>query len=209
MELQLALSFLGASILLSLMPGPDNIFVLTESLIKGKKNGISISIGLSLGVLVHTTAAATGLSIIIQKSALVFSTIKYLGAIYLFYLAYLALKEKKHTIAFGIDKLKENSNVIKLIRKGFLMNVLNPKVSLFFIAFLPQFVSYDGYNVTIQLVILGFIFMLQALMIFSIIAVTSSKLNKYINKPRFWKITKWCKTTVLLILGLFLMLSKK
>lgn len=72
MELQLIFSFLGASILLSLMPGPDNIFVLTESLTKGQKNGIAISTGLSIGVLIHTLAAATGLSIIIQKSAFIF-----------------------------------------------------------------------------------------------------------------------------------------
>ena len=95
MELGLILSFLGASIILSLMPGPDNIFVLTESLTKGQRNGIAISIGLSIGVLVHTTAAATGLSIIIQKSAIAFSIIKFSGALYLFYLAFQAFNEKK------------------------------------------------------------------------------------------------------------------
>jgi threonine/homoserine/homoserine lactone efflux protein len=209
MELGNLISFLGASVLLSLLPGPDNIFVLTESLTKGQKNGIFISVGLSLGVLVHTIAAATGLSIIIQKSALAFSIIKYLGTIYLFYLAYLALKEKKPTLDFSIDSSREKNKVSKLIRKGFLMNVLNPKVSLFFIAFLPQFVSNDGLNVTIQMIILGFIFMLQALMIFSSIAVLSSKLTKYVNNPRFWGIARWCKIFVLSILGLALMLSEK
>jgi threonine/homoserine/homoserine lactone efflux protein len=95
MEVQLIISFLTASLLLSIIPGPDNIFVLTESITKGKKNGIAISLGLAMGVLVHTAAAATGLSIIIQKSAMAFSIIKYIGAAYLFYLAFMSLKEKK------------------------------------------------------------------------------------------------------------------
>lgn len=111
MEFELLLSFLTASILLSIMPGPDNIFVLTESITKGKKNGILIALGLSLGVLVHTLAAATGLSIIIQKSALAFSIIKYIGAIYLFYLAFMALKDKKVEMTLNtlIRNNKQNS----------------------------------------------------------------------------------------------------
>jgi len=85
LEIGLVLSFIGASILLSLMPGPDNIFVLTESLTKRQRNGIAISVGLSIGVLIHTIAAATGLSIIIQKSAVAFSVIKYFGQL-IFYI---------------------------------------------------------------------------------------------------------------------------
>ena len=209
MELSLVLSFLGASIILTLMPGPDNIFVLTESLTKGQRNGIAISVGLACGVLVHTIAAATGLSIIIQKSVIAFSIIKYLGALYLFYLAYQAYNEKKPLLNFNSSESKEKETITYLIRKGFLMNILNPKVSLFFIAFLPQFVSAKGFNVTLQMIILGLMFMLQAMVIFSGIAMLSGKLTKYINKPSFWKITKWSKIGVLSILGLTLVLSKK
>jgi len=110
MELGLILSFLGASIILSLMPGPDNIFVLTESLTKGHRNGIAISLGLGFGVLVHTIAAATGLSIIIQKSAIAFCIIKYLGALYLFYLAYQAYKEKKLTLNIKLNDNREKKH---------------------------------------------------------------------------------------------------
>ncbi|MGB1205588.1 MAG: LysE family translocator [Chitinophagales bacterium] len=209
MELELIFSFLVASILLSLMPGPDNIFVLTESLTKGHKNGIAISIGLSLGVLVHTLAAATGLSIIIQNSALAFSVVKYLGAAYLFYLAFGAIKEQKPTLDLNAKKITEDFEVLPLIRKGFLMNVLNPKVSLFFIAFLPQFVSNNGFYITIQMIILGLIFMIQAIVVFSLIAILSGNLTKYVNSPKFWKITKWSKVFVLTILGLSLLFAKK
>ncbi|MEE9430961.1 MAG: LysE family translocator [Melioribacteraceae bacterium] len=203
MELQLILSFTGASILLTLMPGPDNIFVLTESLTKGHKNGITISIGLCLGVLVHTLAAATGLSIIIQQSALVFSIIKYLGAAYLFYLAYVSIKEKKPTLDFTKESKSEDFNMLHLVRKGFFMNVLNPKVSLFFIAFLPQFVTTNGLNITLQMIILGLIFILQA------IVILSSRLTKYVNNPKFWGIAKWSKVSVLSILGIALGFSNK
>lgn len=209
MEPELVLSFIIASVLLTLMPGPDNLFVLTESLTKGQKNGISISIGLCLGVLVHTLAAATGLSIIIQKSALAFTIIKYLGAAYLFYLAYMAMKEKEPEINLSAKPSTESFQFLPLIRKGFLMNVLNPKVSLFFIAFLPQFISSNGINVTVQMIILGLLFMVQALIIFGLISILSGKLTKYVNDPRFWKITKWSKVGVLSLLGLTLALAKK
>ncbi len=211
MEIELIISFLVASVLLSLMPGPDNLFVLTESLTKGHKNGIAISIGLSLGVLIHTLAAALGLSIIIQKSAFVFSIVKYLGAAYMFYLAYLAIKEKKNkpNINLEINETNGKGSIFPLLRKGFLMNILNPKVSLFFIAFLPQFVSASGTNVTIQMIILGLIFMIQALLIFSLISILSGRLTKHINNPKIWKITTWSKVSVLSILGLTLALTKK
>lgn len=209
MELGLVLSFVGASIILSLMPGPDNLFVLTESLTKGQKSGVSIAVGLSLGVLIHTLAAATGLSLIIQKSAVTFSVIKYLGAGYLFYLAAMSLREKKPVMDFGLAQSSKEVDVISLIKKGFLMNVLNPKVSLFFIAFLPQFVSPSGLDVTLQMIVLGLIFMIQAFVVFALIAILSSKLTRYVNNPKFWSITKWSKVTVLSLLGATLALSKK
>lgn len=209
MEFELILSFLAASVLLTLMPGPDNIFVLTESLTKGYKNGIAISIGLCTGVLVHTFAAATGLSIFIQNSAIAFSVIKYLGAAYLFYLAYKAIGETQPSINLDLQKIESKERVFPLLRKGFLMNVLNPKVSLFFIAFLPQFVTKDGMNLTLQMILLGLIFMVQAIIIFSLISILSSRLTGYVTSSKFWKITKWSKVGVLSILGITLLLAKQ
>jgi threonine/homoserine/homoserine lactone efflux protein len=209
MSIELLLSFLSASIVLTIMPGPDNIFVLTESLTNGKKTGIAISFGLATGVLVHTLAAATGLSIIVQKSAIAFSVIKYLGAGYLFYLAIMALRDKKSSIDLKANKPNNEKSFLQLMRKGFFMNVLNPKVALFFLAFLPQFINLKGIKVEYQMIILGFVFMVQTIIIFCIIAILTGRLAGFLHSPRFWKITKWSKASVLSILGLTLILSKK
>ena len=127
MDINLLLAFLLASALLTIMPGPDILLVLTESLARGKRKGIALSIGLCSGVLVHTIAAASGLSLIIQNSALAFQFLKYAGAFYLLYLAYLAMNEKPQQIDLT-DALQEEER--KLVKRGFIMNVLNPKVSV-------------------------------------------------------------------------------
>lgn len=209
MELELILSFLGASIVLTIMPGPDIIYVLTESLTRGQKNGIALSFGLASGVFIHTLAAAAGISIIIQQSALAFSVIKYIGAAYLFYLAFRAMKEKRANVNLADSKSTLGENKFKLVRRGFLMNVTNPKVALFFIALLPQFVTTDGFNISLQMIILGFIFAVQALVIFVLIAMLSGRLSKYLINSKFWNITKWTKVVVLATLGLALLFSRK
>jgi len=208
MDIELLLSFLGASILLTLMPGPDNIFVLTESLTKGQRYGTAISLGLSLGVLIHTTAAATGLSIVLYNSDIAFRIVKYLGAAYLFYMAIQASREKQETVDLSIGA-KDDYHFNKLVRKGFLMNVLNPKVSLFFIAFLPQFVSKAGIDVVYQMFVLGIIFMIQAFIIFTVLAALSGRISHYLNNNTFWKITKWLKVIILSALCILLILSEK
>lgn len=209
MELELILSFLGASIMLTVMPGPDIIYVLTESLTRGQKNGIALSLGLVSGVFVHTLAAAAGISIIIQQSAVAFSVIKYIGAAYLFYLAFMATKEKKANVNLADSKSPALENKYRLVRKGFLMNVTNPKVALFFIALLPQFVAANGFNISLQMIILGLIFALQALIIFTMVAMLSGRLTKYLIESKFWKITKWTKVCVLATLGLALLFARK
>jgi threonine/homoserine/homoserine lactone efflux protein len=208
MNIEFLLSFLGASILLTLMPGPDNIFVLTESLTKGQRYGIAISVGLSLGVLVHTTAAATGLSIVLYNSDIAFCIVKYLGAAYLFYIAVQASREKREIIDLSIGA-KDDYHFRKLVRKGFLMNVLNPKVSLFFIAFLPQFVSKAGIDIVYQMFVLGIIFMIQALIIFTVLAALSARISHYLSNNTFWKITKWVKVIILSALCILLIVSEK
>ena len=209
MNIDLLISFLLASITLSLMPGPDNIFVLTESITKGKRNGIITSAGLASGIIVHTSIIAVGLSILIQQSPSVFIGIKIFGAIYLLYLAYLTYKEKPTTV--NVIKQSKDLNTtekwLPLYRKGFIMNVLNPKVTLFFIAFLPQFVSKDGLPFSIQIIILGIIFMLQAFLVFSLIAIIAEKLRQNLNSSFFWKKVKWIKMIILILLAGFLVFT--
>lgn len=208
MDLQLILSFIGASILLTLMPGPDILLVITESITNGRKNGVALATGLSSGVLIHTIAAATGLSLIIQNSAFAFQVLKYAGALYLLYLAILTIKDSSMpTIEKGGKEQKQP--FLKLVRQGFIMNVLNPKVSLFFIAFLPQFVKEGSLSFSTQMMILGGIFMVQALIIFSLVAFLAGRLSPYLNSPTFWKTTKWGKASVLGILAILLAVAEK
>jgi len=208
MDIEILISFLMASITLSLMPGPDNVFVLTESITKGKRNGIIISAGLASGIIVHTIVIATGLSILVQESPYVFIGIKIFGATYLLYLAYLTYKEKTSTITISNQNniLEVKEKWFPLYKKGFIMNVLNPKVTLFFIAFLPQFVGKNGFSFSIQIFILGIIFMLQAFLVFSIIAIVSEKLRQYLNSSVFWEKVKWIKMAILILLAGFLLL---
>ena len=205
MELNLILSFLGAAVLLTLMPGPDNIFVLTQSITRGAKTGILISIGLVSGVWVHTAIAATGLSVLLRQSELVYSLILYLGAAYLFYLAFQATKEEPVETG-SAETLSKTTKGFNLVRTGFFMNVLNPKVTLFFVAFLPQFITQNGWSLAKQFGVLGLLFIVQAFIIFSLISVLAGQLTDYFNSPKFWQITKWSKVVILALLGVFLLI---
>ena len=209
MNFELIISFLGASILLTLLPGPDILFVLTESISKGAKNGISIATGLVLGVFIHTILAATGISIVLQQSEILFQSLKFAGAAYLFYLAYMASKEKNTSLEYTNSKAAIKFNFWKLLRKGFFMNILNPKVSLFFIAFLPQFIDKSEESVPLQMIILGFLFIIQAFLIFTTVSLLSGRMSSYLNNPKFWKTTKNIKVTVLFLLAVALCLSTK
>lgn len=206
MDIQNIISFIAASVMLTVMPGPDNIFVMIESITKGYRTGLAISAGLVSGVFIHTLIAATGLSIILRQSDTVFTIVKYAGAAYLFFLAFKAYKEN---LGIGIARQKKTDGIFifyRLFSKGFLMNVLNPKVTLFFIAFLPQFISYPGIDVALQMMLLGFIFMVQALIIFFFIAILAGKLAGRIQNSAFWKITRFIKVGILCILGFILIL---
>ena len=122
------------------MPGPDILYVLTESIHKGKKTGISIAIGLCSGILIHTGLIITGFSVFIRDSKLLLDIIKIIGALYIAFLCYKSLFESDNT-QISYNSGGRNRPVVKNIIKGFLMNVLNPKVTFFFIAFFPKVVG--------------------------------------------------------------------
>jgi len=205
MEPSNLLYFLSAAVMLTILPGPDMLFVIAQSISLGKKAGISVALGLCTGLIFHTIAAAFGISIIIYNSDVAFMILKYLGVVYLIFLAFMALKES--TINLNINW---QINKIHLYRKGILMNLLNPKVLLFFLAFLPQFVDQSDRNVSLQMVSLGIIFIIQAIIIFSIVSILASKISeKLITNKKFAKYLKWIKAGILLFIGISLIFVNK
>lgn len=175
--------FLSASVLLTLTPGPDILFVLTQSITRGRKAGIIFAAGLCTGLVVHTVAVSLGLSLMLSKSPVAFMVLKVLGAAYLVYLGIKAFLGR-HKAA--IDLSGEAPVESQLYRKGILMNLLNPKVLLFFVAFFPQFVTPDAASPARELLLLGGIFMLQGMVVFSTVAVLADKLAyRLMRFPRF------------------------
>lgn len=205
MALTTYISFCIASFLMALMPGPDNIYVLTESLSKGARNGLWIAFGLNSGVVVHTLLAASGLSLILKESELAFQLLSYSGAAYLFYLAFQAAKEKIEVDLKSSNTTNSDSSIY-LYRKGVLMNLLNPKVSLFFIAFLPQFINQSAESLILQALLLGLTFLVIGFITFGSIAIGASQLRRFFLNQKFVMGMKWLKVIVLIVLGVFLLI---
>ena len=179
LDLSTLVSFLVAAVLLTLMPGPDNLFVLAQSISQNKEAGFATSLGLCSGLLIHVTAAAVGISALLYQSSLAFSLVKYAGAAYLLYMAIQALREKESA---STSQNHPHQTYSALYRKGIIMNILNPKVSLFFLALLPQFVEQEVGNPAIQMVLLGGVFIIQALLIFCIISLFAGKLSNLLTR---------------------------
>lgn len=197
--------FIAASVALTLLPGPDILFVLTQSISQGKRAGMAIASGLCTGLLFHTTAAALGVSAILYSSAMAFSLLKYAGAIYLLYLAYKAIREEGSLSS--MESVKE-SNISLLYRRGIFMNILNPKVSLFFLAFLPQFVHAGSGTIPLQMIFLGTVFFLQAIVVFFIVSFFAGMIgNKIMEKPGLDKKINWAKAGIYSVIGIELALS--
>lgn len=159
--------FLTASVLLALAPGPDNIFVLTQSAIKGKLSGFIVTLGLCTGLIVHSFAVAFGAAAIFQASALAFTVLKFIGAAYLVYLAIKAFQAKPESVdAQGEQGLRLREYYVR----GIIMNITNPKVSIFFLAFLPQFADPAKGALPVQILFLGLLFILVTLVVFGLIS---------------------------------------
>ena len=202
--LETLLSFALATSILALSPGPDNIFVLTQSIVNGKKFGLATVFGLISGCLVHTTLLAFGVSAIIKESEHLFFVIKLFGAIYLLYLAYKVYQSDANIILSndGVEK----KTTTQLFKQGFIMNVLNPKVSIFFLAFFPGFLFSDSISTVIQFYILGLIFMLVSLIIFSTIAILASVIAEKIKENKNIALyLKWTQIVVFVLIAVFIL----
>lgn len=206
MELVSLFSYLGFVFELAVMPGPDNIFVLSQSLSNGWRTGVYVSAGLCSGVLVHTLAAASGVTVVIYGYAPAFLTVKLLGAAYLLFLAFMAVSESPAVLP-GASGGRVAGVAFALLKKGFLMNVLNPKVSLFFVALLPQFVHPTGFPIFLQMIVLGALFMLVSFLVFCSIALLGGRFSVLLNRNGFWIFTKWLKIIVFISIALKLALS--
>lgn len=170
--------FFAASVALALAPGPDNIFVLTQSALSGRAAGLIVTLGLCTGLIVHTLAVAFGVAVIFQTSAMAFNALKLIGAAYLLYLAWQAFKARPSDMTWGANgKLTRR----KLYLRGVVMNVTNPKVAIFFLAFLPQFADPTRGSVALQMVAFGAIFMLAALVVFGAISWASGFLREMLK----------------------------
>ncbi|SVA03279.1 uncharacterized protein METZ01_LOCUS56133 [marine metagenome] len=174
------IAFVTASVVLSLVPGPDNIFVMTHSALKGWRIGFYTTLGLCTGLIGHTILVAIGVSVIFQTSAIAFNGLKIIGACYLLYLAWLSLQNKELNLGGNGN---DNANRSYYLT-GVIMNLTNPKVALFFLVFLPQFVNTDNDNVTLQIFSLGVLFILSALCVFTSIAYLASLLEDILKKSK-------------------------
>jgi threonine/homoserine/homoserine lactone efflux protein len=191
--------------LLTIMPGPDIIYVLVQSVTNGKKFGIATSLGLVLGIIIHTTLVAFGVSAILKQSENLFFGIKLFGALYLLYLAYQTYISNEELL---ITKNVKKKSLLKLVKQGFIMNVLNPKVSIFFLAFFPGFLYSTSQSSIVQFYVLGLLFMMQAFIIFSIVSILSGTFASYLKKhPRLNSNIKWFKILVFVGISVFIILS--
>jgi threonine/homoserine/homoserine lactone efflux protein len=170
--------FFAASIALALAPGPDNIFVLTQSALHGRKAGLLVTIGLCTGLIVHTAAVSLGVAAIFQTSTMAFNILKIVGAMYLLYLAWQAFRAGAANLD---DKGKAGMGWRKLYSRGVIMNITNPKVAIFFLAFLPQFADPSRGSITVQMLMFGGLFIVSTLLIFSIIAWSADFLGEWLK----------------------------
>ena len=205
MNIEILFSFVLATSLLAVSPGPDNIFVLTQSIVNGKKYGLATVIGLMTGCIIHTTLVAFGVSAIIKNNESVFFIIKLLGATYLLYLAFQVFKSKAE-IMISTDNVAQKTT-LQLFKTGFLMNVLNPKVTIFFLAFFPRFLFSEELSSVLQFYVLGGLFILTSFVIFSSIAFLGGTLSEYIKRHKnIGLYLKWLQIVVFIAIAVFILI---
>lgn len=170
---------MGAALILAFVPGPDNVFVLTNSAIRGRKAGFTIVLGLCTGLLVHTTAVTVGVAALFQTSQLAFNVLKYVGAAYLVYLAWQSFLAKAEPIDQRAAKGGEGK---EFYLRGVIMNITNPKVSIFFLTFLPQFVNPQAGNVSLQMLVLGGLFIIATIFAFGLIAISAAGIGARLSQ---------------------------
>ena len=199
--------FITVSWALIIAPGPDMLYVITRGMTYGRGAGMLSAIGVICGILVHTTAAALGLTLIFQTSATAFLIVKYLGALYLIYLGIKSWRDKSN---FQLERSSSIVSSRELFWQGVLSNVLNPKIAIFFLAFLPQFVDKGSGQVTLQLTVLGLIFAFLGLCFLLVVGYSSGTIGSWLShRPQYAQLSHRLTGGILIGLGMRLALAER
>lgn len=174
-------AFFAVSVLLGLTPGPDNVFVLMQSALHGRAAGLRVVLGLCTGLLVHTAAVAAGLAAVFAASEIAFQALKAIGALYLLWLAWQAFRAP---VGAALDAAAAPERGWTLYRRGVIMNLSNPKVSIFFLAFLPQFADPVNGGLAGQIVLLGLLFIVATVLVFGAVAWFAGALGGVLRRSR-------------------------
>lgn len=207
------LAFFGVSLLLGITPGPDNLFVLVQSAQRGWRAGMAVVLGLCAGLVVHTAAVALGLAALFAASAMAFTVLKYLGAAYLVWLAWQSLRPRGDAAnpadaaaPAASGDARPAGSAWRMVGRGMVMNLTNPKVLIFFLAFLPQFANPARGSVALQIMLLGLVFMVATLLVFGAIAVFSGAFGTLLLRSA--RAQRWINRAAgLVFLGLALRLA--
>ena len=203
--MEVLISFVFAVTLLAISPGPDNVFVLMQSVIYGKKYGLATILGLMTGCIIHTIFLAVGISSIIKDNNNIFLGIKLFGAVYLLYLAY-KVYGSSSVISVSTDKI-EKKTPFQLFKIGFIMNVLNPKVTIFFLALFPGFLFTEKLSISLQFLILGALFIVVSFVVFSCIALLGGIISEKIKTSKkigIW--LQWIQILVFIGIAVFILI---
>lgn len=201
---EMLLSFILSTIALAISPGPDNIYVLTQSLAHGSKSGLATTAGLISGCIVHTTLLAFGISALITTSPGLFYGIKIMGALYLLYLAY---KVFKSDASIALAENAPKKSYTGLFKQGVLMNLLNPKVMLFFLALFPGFLWEPEGHMVYQFYTLGITFMLVSFVVFGSIAMLAGTISSFLKQNNnTGPVLKWLQIIVFVGIAVFILM---
>lgn len=203
------LVFFSAALALNVSPGPDLLFVLSRTLSGGRRVGVASACGVCSGALVHVAAAALGISAILATSALAFAVVKYVGAAYLLYLGIQALRSAGAGMQLNLNAAPRTS-AWQAYRQGILVDILNPKAAIFFMAFLPQFVRADQGAVAVQLLVLGVLVVMVAIVVECALVLLAARASSALRENR--RLSQWLDRvlgSVLIGLGIRLGLAER
>lgn len=199
--------FILTSLVVILIPGTGVIYTVSTGLFRGRRESIAAAVGCTAGILPHLLASILGLSAILHMSALAFQSIKFIGAGYLLYLAWSMWRE---TGVLQFDSHAQTRDLLQIATRGFLINILNPKLSIFFLAFLPLFVSGSAASLILQMVLLAMVFMGMTLLVFILYGISANGVRRYVvHSPRTIQRLQRSFATIFALLGLKLALTEQ